>query len=67
MPLINTRYVSGPLDVEVYRAAAEAQMPAVVISSFDGACWVRRWRGGAWRLRTAGRCETCSFGSGPPF
>jgi hypothetical protein len=43
MPLINTRYVSGPLDEVVYRVADAAGMPAIVISGFDGAWFAWRW------------------------
>lgn len=48
MPLMNTRYVAGPLDEAVYRAAEQAGMPAVVISGFDGEGWVWRWTLSRW-------------------
>lgn len=44
MPKINTRYVSGPLDEKVYRAAAAAKMPELVVSSFNGETLEWRWR-----------------------
>ncbi|MBI4213367.1 MAG: hypothetical protein HY534_03590 [Chloroflexi bacterium] len=44
MPKINTRYVSGPLDQKIYRAADAAEMPELVVSSFNGGALEWRWQ-----------------------
>jgi hypothetical protein len=43
VPQVNSRYVSGPADERVYRAADAASMPAVATSGFDGAAFAWRW------------------------
>ena len=44
LPKINARYVAGPLDEVVYRAAEAAEMPSVVVSVYDGGQFTWRWR-----------------------
>lgn len=43
MPQITTHYVAGPLDDKVFRAADQAGLPSLVISTFNGHEFEWRW------------------------